>query len=66
MSEQDVKVWLDWGFDCVLSSGILYVLAMNFAKRFSFRLERFLFRWFMRGLVLLFIGGLIWILARFI
>jgi len=47
-----------------MSSGVLYMVAIRLSKRWLYRLEKMLFRWVVRVVLLGVIGGGLWLLVN--
>jgi len=64
MNEHDLRFQLDFWLSYLMSSGVLYMVAIRLSKRWLYRLEKMLFRWVVRVVLLGVIGGGLWLLVN--
>ena len=60
----DFRGYVEFWSGYLMSSGVLYMVALRLGKRWLYRFERVLFRWVFRVLLLVMVGGGLWLLVN--
>jgi hypothetical protein len=59
-----LKINIQFWFNYLLSSGVLYAIAWRLSRRWLYRLESFAFKWLFRLALLAAVVGAVWVVMK--